>query len=230
MPITFVLGQNCDVILSHASIAAGVEVGFMLDRTQRDGGTVRVTRQAYQLTPGIWSDWVTIQARLVIGNNLTQPDGGCSMIPRDEYYDFLTAILAQKSGINFKFNAALGVFTVYTGLHLSRLYAEEIHGVGEFDFITITLNNGALPLEPPGTTIVNTISQVVRNEPATGLVNGSNATFTTAFAFAPETVEVTVNGVGQRRFVDYNTVGNNTIIFTSSPRVGDFIEVDYLRV
>ena len=228
--MSFTLGKNCDVILQHPDVFEGLEIGFMLDRTQRDGGTVRVVRQAYQRTPGIWADWVTLQFRVVIGNNLVQPDGVCSVIPRDEYYDYLTAILDKKDQINFKFNAALGVLTQYSGLHLSRLYAEEIHSVGDYDFLTITLNNGQIPLEPPGETIVNTVSQLVTNGILNGLVDGSNATFTTEFAFVPETVEIEINGVGQRRFVDYNTVGNNTIIFTSSPHVGDFIEVDYLRV
>lgn len=154
MPITFILGQNCDVILSHASILAGVEIGFVLDRSQADGGTVKVVRSAYQTMPGTWVDWREFEFRIVIGSAVVQPDLGISIIPRDEYYDFITAILAQHTGINFKFNAALGVLTQFTGLQASRRVTEEFHGVGVNDYLTIKLNNGVLPVATPMTSIV----------------------------------------------------------------------------
>lgn len=69
----------------------------------------------------------------------------------------------------------------------------------------------------------------VIDEVPSGLINGSNATFTTAQNFLPESVEVTLNGIAQRKGsgFDYVTTGNETIIFATSPEVGDTILVDY---
>lgn len=73
-------------------------------------------------------------------------------------------------------------------------------------------------------------SQVwVVGETPTGLVNGSNATYTTAFSFVPLSVAVLVNGVAQRRVTDFNTSGTTTIILTESPQAGEAVRVTYLR-
>lgn len=79
---------------------------------------------------------------------------------------------------------------------------------------------------PPGPPGANTL---VVSEIPSGSINGSNATFTTAFAFVPESVQVRVNGLGQRKPQDFNTSGTLTIIFTDSPQVGDGLQVDYQR-
>lgn len=62
-----------------------------------------------------------------------------------------------------------------------------------------------------------------------GAINGSNATFITANNFKPESVEITLNGLSQRKGAgfDYITTGNNTIIFAVSPDAGDTILIDY---
>ena len=82
------------------------------------------------------------------------------------------------------------------------------------------------PQGPPGSPGNGVI---VTNEAPAGIINGSNATFTTAFNFVPETVEVFVNGLKQRRITDFNTSGQNTILLTDSPFTGDSVQVDYLR-
>lgn len=69
----------------------------------------------------------------------------------------------------------------------------------------------------------------VLNETPAGVVNGSNATFTTAFAFVPGQVSVRINGLSQRPLIDFTTTGTQTILFTESPLVGDSLQVDYLR-
>lgn len=78
----------------------------------------------------------------------------------------------------------------------------------------------------PGAAYTNT--RIVDEVPS-GSINGSNATFTTAENFIPESVELTLNGIAQRKGAsyDYTTTGNNTIIFNNSPDSGDTILVDY---
>jgi hypothetical protein len=71
----------------------------------------------------------------------------------------------------------------------------------------------------------------IYNEIPSGPINGSNATFTTAFDFEPETVVVIVNGVEQKPglLYDYVTVGTKTIILNFSPNTGESVTVNYTK-
>ena len=77
---------------------------------------------------------------------------------------------------------------------------------------------------PPGAS-----ADFVAGETPSGAVNGSNATFISAFAFVPESVTVLINGLTQRRITDFNTSGTTTIILSDSPQTGDSIRINYLR-
>lgn len=70
---------------------------------------------------------------------------------------------------------------------------------------------------------------LVTNETPAGLIDGSNATFTTEFDFVPESVSVWINGLYQKRIADFNTSGLRTITLTASPGTGEHILVNYLR-
>ena len=74
-----------------------------------------------------------------------------------------------------------------------------------------------------------TYDQVIGETPS-GTLNGSNVTFTTAYNFIPETVQVLVNGLEQKRVRDFNTTGNNTILLTEPPYSGETILVHYSKV
>jgi hypothetical protein len=69
----------------------------------------------------------------------------------------------------------------------------------------------------------------VKNETPAGAINGSNATFTSAFDFVPESVEVFINGICQRPIVDFNTSGTRTINLSDSPHANESILVNYLK-
>lgn len=75
-----------------------------------------------------------------------------------------------------------------------------------------------------------TSANMVIGEVPTGLINGSNATFTTANPFVAGTVEVFVNGLRQTIIVDFNTSGNNTIQLIFSPLTGEVITVNYIKL
>jgi hypothetical protein len=70
----------------------------------------------------------------------------------------------------------------------------------------------------------------VTGEIPTGSINGINATFTTAYSFIPESVEIFVNGIQATKNIDYTTSGTNTINFTYSPVSGDIIRLNYNKV
>ncbi len=67
---------------------------------------------------------------------------------------------------------------------------------------------------------------MVFGETPAGAVDGSNATFTTSYAFKPESVQLYVNGVLERHFV---TSGSNTLLLSESPTTGEVLRVNYER-
>ncbi len=71
---------------------------------------------------------------------------------------------------------------------------------------------------------------VVVGETPSGAVNGSNATFTSLSPFVPESVEVMINGLYQKRVRDFNTSGVQTIILSSSPNAGELILINYTKI
>lgn len=76
-----------------------------------------------------------------------------------------------------------------------------------------------------GTTLV--LDDFVVGEIPTGLIDGSNATFLTAFPIVSESIAVYINGLLQQRTVDYNAVGH-TIEFATPPEIDDVVIVDYI--
>lgn len=73
-------------------------------------------------------------------------------------------------------------------------------------------------------------SDFVIGETPSGTINGSNATFTSLNDFIPETVEVFLNGVRQTLLGDYNTSGNTTILFVTSPGTGEVLRINYIKL
>lgn len=71
--------------------------------------------------------------------------------------------------------------------------------------------------------------EFIVGEIPSGLIDGMNATYTTAFAFVPESLAVFVNGVLQQEINDYTTSGQYTIMLNTSMGVGETILVDYIR-
>lgn len=77
---------------------------------------------------------------------------------------------------------------------------------------------------PPGST-----SDFVFGETPSGLVNGSNATFVTAFPFIAESLIPSVNGLEQKLGLDFIITGVNTFVFNESPTTGEIISVTYIK-
>ncbi len=70
----------------------------------------------------------------------------------------------------------------------------------------------------------------VFGEVPSGVMNGSNATFVTAYNFVPESVQVFLNGLLQKIVSDYSTSGSTVIMLVSAPQAGENILVNYLKV
>ena len=83
------------------------------------------------------------------------------------------------------------------------------------------VNDIPAPTPSSGTRVVG--------EPAAGVKNGSNVTFTTVYSFIPESVEVFVNGVRQKN-LGFVTVGGNTVELVVAPLASDIVETNYTRL
>lgn len=69
----------------------------------------------------------------------------------------------------------------------------------------------------------------VIGEVPTGTLNGSNAIFTSAYTFVPESFELFINGVRQKIVEDYNTSGGTTITLTASPASTEHLLINYIK-
>ncbi len=72
-------------------------------------------------------------------------------------------------------------------------------------------------------------NSIISNEVPTGAVDGSNTSFTTARAYIANSLEVWINGVYQKRGVDYTetTPGSGIFTMTTAPLSGEIILVAY---
>lgn len=68
------------------------------------------------------------------------------------------------------------------------------------------------------------------NEVPNGLVNGSNATFTTNFNFVSGSVQFFLNGSLQKIIDDYQVIGNDTILLNISPMSGENLLINYIKL
>jgi hypothetical protein len=70
----------------------------------------------------------------------------------------------------------------------------------------------------------------VENEVPIGVVNGSNALFTTAFPFVAGSLQLSINGVRQKAQVDYFEIfATHEIQIADSPTTGDILIIDYQK-
>lgn len=98
------------------------------------------------------------------------------------------------------------------------------------DDSTIEISSDALRLKDTGITAAKLgtgARRIVRETPS-GLVNGSNDTFTLANTPASGKEEVFLNGILQEPGGEDYTITTNSIVFVSAPLTGDRIRVNYM--
>lgn len=76
---------------------------------------------------------------------------------------------------------------------------------------------------------ISVVGNFVFGEVPSGAINGSNATFTSAFAFIPETVQLINNGLQLKKVDEFNTSGSNTITMITSPTTGEIVLINYIK-
>lgn len=89
--------------------------------------------------------------------------------------------------------------------------------------LSVTVNPVVLQIAGGGGSI-----RVIGEVP-TGAINGSNATYQSAFDFVPESVEVFAGGHRLTLLQDYNTAGTRTITLYTSPLTGENLRVNYQK-
>jgi len=98
---------------------------------------------------------------------------------------------------------------------------------GLIDLTTLTTQTGYL--KGNGATVSAVVK--VEDEVLTGIINGVNTNFSTAFDFIPGSIRVYRNG--NRNYPgatsDYMESGTNLIIYSFAPVAGDLLTADYLK-
>jgi hypothetical protein len=120
-----------------------------------------------------------------------------------------------------------GAWYLVSGTDYVEMYIVSSQGVlrklGNTEMINELIENKL------GSLLINPESRIT-NEIPLGNIDGINVTFTTKFNFTPESVTVYLNGILQKVVVDFNTVGNNTIFFTESPGVTEYLSINYIKL
>jgi hypothetical protein len=188
-----------------------------------------------QVEGGGWSAFAELRERWVVRERREQVTGRQETLLICDLDSLQTGtramVVANTSGVvinNLIFRAALRDSLVHP---YSTVFALEATGE-TWDGSGLRSEEPLLPVPAgggTGGTPAPSSGLFIIGETPSGAVNGSNATFTTAYDFIPETVEVQVNGLVQRPVADFITTGTRTITLTSSPQPGETIQVDYQR-
>ncbi len=125
--------------------------------------------------------------------------------------------------------AAIIIYKNGVTLHVGDDYT--ITGSNQVTFITAPITGTKLTCTyvTSTTTQLSGTASVVSDQPVTGLVNGSNAAFTTPQPYVGGTLEVYINGQKQVRTTHFTETTPGSGIFTMSdaPFTGDIISVNY---
>ncbi len=78
-------------------------------------------------------------------------------------------------------------------------------------------------------TLIAAIPDVVMNETPGGTLDGSNAVFTTAYAYIANSTRLFLNGQRMQLLGDYIESAVQQITFVEAPHTGDILTIDYLK-
>lgn len=70
----------------------------------------------------------------------------------------------------------------------------------------------------------------IKSEIPIGVIDNSNATFTSINSFIPGSLELYLNGLKQLPTQEYITIGTNTISILTSPQITDTITINYIKI
>ena len=71
--------------------------------------------------------------------------------------------------------------------------------------------------------------QMIWGETPTGVIDGANTVYTSANAYAANSLAVFLNGLRQRRAGDYSETGIQSFTFLNAPLPGDSLSIDYAQ-
>jgi hypothetical protein len=138
--MTFTIGENCHLVLTHPDVNGGVGYGFLVnkDNSPRDSG-VQITREVVSDTTDASNSTTATQLwfnfDILLANNLVNPDGSIHDKTRAQDYAMLLEYLAQPAGLML--TTPVGAFLDLGALGWS---ADERHQPA-FSIIKCGLNN-----------------------------------------------------------------------------------------
>ena len=138
--MTFIIGENCHLILYHADVNGGAAYGFLVnkDNSPRECG-VQVTREVVSdstdSTNSTTGTQLWLNFDIILADNLINPDGSIHAYTRAQDYAMLLQFLAQPAGLQL--DTPVGSFLNLGALGWS---ADERHQPA-FSVVKCGLNN-----------------------------------------------------------------------------------------
>jgi len=137
--MSYQLGVNCHIILSHVEVDEGAEFGFLVDPERElypEG--VRINRQV--VSDGSTTVWV--HADVLLADGLVNPDGSSHADDRGAMYSKLLQFLDKRSGLTLETPAG-----ALTNLGALAYCADERH-TPDFSLVRVVLNNAGVYWPP----------------------------------------------------------------------------------
>lgn len=112
MTISYVIGQNCHIKLTHPDVNGGLEYGFLcqLNDSIREGG-VQLLHEVKSFEPAdpdpAFGFNVYCKFDVLCANNAKNPNGSKHLTTRQQDYDMLQLYLAKQNGIDIETPAGL---------------------------------------------------------------------------------------------------------------------------
>ncbi len=125
------IGEDCHLILYHASVSAGLGDGFLV----AEGTAIAAQRSAIETIPGAYTESTKLFASIVIESNSRLPNGGRDTRTRTQVYQKLCEYLAKRSGISVTTPAG-----AYVAMFCTNHLATENH-YGGYSIVVCTFNS-----------------------------------------------------------------------------------------
>lgn len=141
MTVSHTLGKDCNLILNHASVNGGADVGFLLQpdpRSVNAGPVVQLQREIQSDGSSVSKVYFTV----LLAGMLVNPDGTVHAESRSTMYAFLTLFLQQPGAVTLGF--ASGFIPNLAALgHVST----EMH-YGDFSLVSCQFTDNAIYFAP----------------------------------------------------------------------------------
>lgn len=241
--VVFGLGINANNYLNPHELSLPTQIGLTFRYRLQTGfeyaNTTLINPANYDnggvLTPLLNNNKWQVQRINIFQSGITRVQ------PGQHQYDNLEEAEAKIKVENFTTETNIAENAIFRSYLIVKKNATNLSNTSQAKFIpvdkfgNVITGNTALTftniVTALGYTPVNPVDleEFVINETPVGILNGSNAIFTSQFGVKPDSEEVYVNGNRQKKPDDYNISGQ-VITLTFSPQSTESILIDYIKL